>query len=137
MKKLVLIILTCTVGKNFAQVVDTVKVNQSDTLIFNTNMTWIQRPCQKPEWNISYEIKKPKDSTYYLIYNDNGQLTKEGLYISSYKIDSVEYSGFYYSRFYYYRKNGRLSDIVYQLNGRNAKTEYYKRGKLKETKIIN
>lgn len=100
-------------------------------------MDWIQRPCQKPEWNTSYELKKPKDSTYYLIYNANGQLTKEGLYISSYKIDSVEYSGFYYSRFYYYRKNGRLSDIVYQLNGRNAKTEYYKSGKLKETKIIN
>lgn len=137
MKKLVLIILTCTVSKLFAQGLDTVTVNQNDTMIFNTNFDRIQRPCQRPEWNSRYEIKKPKDSTYYLIYNDKGQLTKEGLYTSCYIIDGEQYSGFFNSKFYYYKKNGRLSRIAYQIDGRNAKTEYYKRGKLKDTKIIN
>lgn len=136
MNKIILIILTCAANSLNSQQLDTLTVYQNDTLVFDTNVSWIQRPCQKPEWQISYKLKSPKDSTYYFIYSDKGQLVEEGLYTSKYSIDDKEYSGFYNSKLYYYKDNGKLSRIYYQEDGRNVKIEFYKRGKLKEIKII-
>ncbi len=135
MNKILLVILICVTNTLFSQEVDTLTVSQNDTLVFNINVSWIQRPCQKPKWNTSYKLKAPKDSTYYLIFNDTGQLVEEGLYTSKYTIDNKHYSGFYNSKYYYYKDNGKLSRVYYQKNGRNVKTEYYKRGKLKEMRL--
>ncbi|UKN02271.1 hypothetical protein K6119_01900 [Paracrocinitomix mangrovi] len=134
MQKIILLFLIIYSGIAYSQVVDTVEVNQRDTLVFESILSWNQRPCQKPEWNTSFEIINPKDSTYYLIYNEKGQLIEEGLYTLTYYIEGKKYSGFLNSKYYSYKNNGKLYKVFYQIDGRYARTEYYKRGKLKETR---
>ena len=137
MSKSLVLLLSIFSNTAYSQYADTVKVYQNDTSVFNQSVSWIQRPCQKPEWHVDYEMKKPKDGTYYLIYNDKEQMVEEGMYTSRYFIESNPYSGFYNSKYYYYKKNGKLSRVYHQIDGRNAKVEYYKRGKLRETRELH
>lgn len=136
MNKITLTILICITNLAFSQEVDTLVVYQNDTTLFEARLI-PTRPCSKPRLEFAYELKNPKDSTYYLIYNEKGQLVKEGLYTAKYVIDGIEQSGFYNSKYYYYKRNGKLSQIFYQKDGRNDRTEYYKSGKLKETRFFS
>jgi hypothetical protein len=121
----------------FSQEADTLVVHQNDTLSFDANISWIQRPCQDAQWQTSYKLKSPKDSTYYFIYNDQKQLIQEGLTKSLDSSNADQDVGFYHSKNYFYKRNGRLLRIYFQQNGRNVKTEYYKRGKLKDIKVVS
>lgn len=123
-------------SSSYSQALDTLNVNQHDSTIFNANIEWIQRPCSKPEWSTTFELISPQKNTYYLIYNKENQLVKEGLY-STITVDSVAYDGILNAKNYTYYKNGKIQSIFYQENGRNLKHEYYnKRGKLKKIKYL-
>jgi hypothetical protein len=137
MNSALFILFACAIGHLQAQKIDTLSVNLMDTSIFITHFSWIQRPCQKPEWNIRHEMKAPQAGTYYLIYNALGQLTQEGLFTSdSIREDNI-CRGFCNTIYYYYKKNGKIRQANYHSDGRNVKIAYYRRGKLKEIKMTN
>ena len=123
----------------FSQNVDTLRVSQNDTIFFIKIGYISHRPCSKAKIVTSYRLRNPKNSVYYYIYNDKKQLVKEGKYTSQYIYEDVKYDGgFYNLKYYNYRKNGSLSSIHYQKDGRNAKTEYYSRkNKLKRIRYID
>lgn len=113
---------------------DTLKVYQNDTSLFYSKLI-PTRPCSKPRAEFSYELKNPKENTYYLIFNQKGQLVEEGFYTSKHIIDGTN-GGFYNSKYYYYKNNGKLSRVYHEVDGKTLKVEYYKNGKLKEIKHI-
>lgn len=149
-------------GASLSTEIDTVRVFQNDSNVFNKVITFVTRPCSKPQLATFYELIEPKDGVYYFIYNEKKQLIKEGKYTASYTYEGRinENGGFYDSKSYNYKKNGKLNFIHYQEEGRNLKTEYfdskkrikgiryldkksgdtskieiYKKGKLKETRV--
>lgn len=123
-------------NSSYSQAIDTLNVNQHDSTVFNANIEWIQRPCSKPEWSTTFELISPQKNAYYLIYNKENQLVKEGLY-STITVDSVTYDGILNAKNYTYYKSGKIRSIFYQENGRNLKQEYFnKRGKLRVTKYF-
>lgn len=135
MNKLILLILVFSVNTVLSQGVDTLVVYQNDTTVFDITGSFVQWPCSKPEFHISYDLKDPKDSTFYIIYNDEEQLVEEGIY-SSRLIGGVEYSDFFDSKYYHYHKNGKLYIVYFKEDGRTVKAEFYnKRGKFKKVKI--
>ncbi len=130
---LLVLILCANIASS--QAVDTLIVYQNDTTVFNSTGAFVQWPCRKPEFHISYEIKTPVDSAYYFIYNEEKQLAEEGIYQSK-LIDGVSYNGMLDSKYYRYHKNGKLYILFYKENGRTVKAEFYnKRGKFKEVKV--
>ncbi|MFT5820456.1 MAG: hypothetical protein ACI8ZM_001698 [Crocinitomix sp.] len=141
MNKIILVILLSIVNTAYSQSIDTLRVYQNDTLVFNSTFSWNNYKCwhispfrRLPPFSIHYEIINPKDSTYYFIYNEQEQLVKEGMY-SSKCFEGETYGDFYKCKYYYYDDKGRLAKIHYREDGHRDKGEYYKRGKLKETKV--
>ena len=138
-----MLILLFLVNISFSQSVDTLRVYQNDTLTFKSTLSenritcWHVDPFNRiPRFSIHYEIINPMDSSYYLIYNEERQLVKEGLFTSRY-IEGETYGDFYNCRFYDYDNKGRLVRIYYREDGDNDRAEHYKRGKLRETKVYH
>lgn len=141
--------------------IDTLWVSQNDTSQFKTEEGMQRHPGQKAELITRYELRHPQDGAYYFIYNPAQQLMEEGKYTAQYPYEGRVLDGnFYNTKSYYYKDNGKLSSIHYQVDGRNYKTEVYdsnrqlkeiiyfnkkssdkekveiyKKGKLKETRI--
>lgn len=113
--------------KSSPREIDTLWVSQDDTSVFKREEEMISRPCTNPELTVRYELIHPKDSMYYLIYNDKKQLMMEGKYTSEYTYEGRTYKrgDFYNSKRYSYTKSGSLDVIHYMEDGRNLKTEYY------------
>ncbi|MFC6267836.1 hypothetical protein [Frigoriflavimonas asaccharolytica] len=165
MKKIIFFILILGFQLIFAQnegKVDTISVSQADPLVFEKITLLAHRPCQKPRLETNYYLKNPKNGAYYIIYNEEKQLTLEGTYVfnETNKGLGKDAGSFYDSKSYHYKKNGNIDFIHYQKEGRNSRTEYfdgkkrlkkiryidkksgdtdkieiYQKGKLKETRI--
>lgn len=143
------------------QTKDTLWVIETDTLYFDRNEGFINRPCSNPEYYISYDLHHPIDQMYYYIYDAKLNLQQEGLYSNSivYNGTESERGAFFDCIYYSYNKRGTLTAMSYMKNGRNFKTELldgkellkeityyeessgnrkkverYKKGKLKETR---
>ncbi|QXP58555.1 hypothetical protein [Olleya sp. HaHaR_3_96] len=113
---------------SFSQTKDTLIVFQNDPLVFEKLELMSHRPCSKPRLEIHYKLIKPKNNTYYFIYNDKNQLVKEGTYTAKYSHEGIDYNGAFYDiNYYFYRKNGNLKTVHTQKNGRNSTTEFYGR----------
>lgn len=147
--------------KTGEQDIDTLWVSQNDTTVFSSEETVQSYPEGKAKLVINYQLKTPQDETYYFIYNTEGQLAKEGKYTAQYVFEGKTLEGnFYNSKTYYYKKNGILNAIHFQVDGRNQKIEHfdsdrqltkvtwfnkksgekdkeeiYKNGRLKETRV--
>lgn len=155
----------------FAQNTDTLRVSQSDKNTFEKQILPVRlhyspipfANLRQPRFQTHYELINPKNGAYYFIYNDKKQLIQEGIYSIrqfTYQDKTKEHGAFYDSKYYYYKKNGKLTSIHYQQDGRSRKTEYfdkkkrlkkivffdkkssdtekieiYKKGQLKETRI--
>lgn len=139
MNKIILLTSILAFNNLFCQTLDTLVVSQNDTLIFSRMEIMSHQPCSNPRLMPHYELKNPKDKTYYLIYNEQKQLVQEGKYTSEYASEGVEYgAGFFNVKYYNYKKNGNLSGIHYQEDGRNVRTEIYARkNRLKEIRFID
>lgn len=112
---------------NYQTDTDTLRVFQNDSTVFNKVITFLTRPCSKPQLATFYELIEPKEGVYYFIYNEKKQLLKEGKYTANYTYEGIIYTkaAFYDSKSYNYKKNGKLNFIHYQEEGRNLKTEYF------------
>lgn len=110
---------------------DTLWVSQNDSVTFKAEEGMQRNPGQKAKWVTRYELRNPMDGAYYFIYNDKHQLILEGKYTASYVYEgmTIENGNFYNSKSYYYKDNGRLNSIHYQVDGRNFKTELFNRKK--------
>jgi hypothetical protein len=106
-----------------AQQQDTVSVFQNDSLVFNSTVSFIHRPCSNPELHVAYTLIDPKEGVYYYIYNKENQLMEEGV-CSSREIEGVLQTDLYDSKYYHYRKSGKLHIKNFQENGRTNKPEY-------------
>ena len=139
MKKALVVLFILGLNKTFSQKIDTLKVYQNDELAFERIDYMAHRPCSKPKAATRYKQLNPKDSTYYIIYNDKKQLIKEGLFTIKYPDKEDEYKGaMYNSKSYYYKNNGDLVVIHYQEDGRNVKTAFYgSKNKLKKIRYID
>ena len=138
MKIILFIILTCVSQLSYSNSIDTLSVNQNDTLTFTRTYSCFQRPCNRhAEFSTTYKLINPVENAYYLIYNANNQLAIEGKVSTKYDSDGIKYSDFYTSIHYYYKENGKLSSIYYQKNGLSDKLEVYKRGKLKKVTFFH
>jgi antitoxin component YwqK of YwqJK toxin-antitoxin module len=135
MKNLFLVISLIFVSQSYlTQQVDTLIVYQNDTTQFRAFYA-ANHYHKKGELTVHYRLKNPQDSTYYFIYNDKGQLMEQGLYTANYFIDGESYRGFLNSTYYHYH-NRRWMIVYYKEEGRTVHKEYYKKGKLKPTKIF-
>lgn len=120
-------------NKTSLQDADTLWVSQNDTTVFKSEEGMQRNPGQKAKWVTHYELKNPRNGAYYFIYNDAQQLIQEGIYTAQYTTSegkTIEDGNFYNSKSYYYKDNGKLSAIHYQVDGRNFKTELYNRKKV-------
>src|SRR5690606_26685264 len=108
---------------------DTLWVSQDDTTVFHREVGRIHRPCSRPEVVVEYELIHPRDSAYYLIYNDKGLLIMEGRYRAKYISGDIVYDqgNFYTYKSYHYKRNGLLESIHYMEDGRNLKIEHFNR----------
>lgn len=123
--------------KTGSQDKDTLWVSQNDSLVFKSEEEMQGNPGQKAKWVTRYELRHPKNDAYYFIYNDMKQLIQEGIYTAQYTTSEGEIieGNFYNSKSYYYKNNGKLRSIHYQVDGRNFKTELFNR-KRELTEII-
>lgn len=119
----------------FSQKVDTLRIKETDTLLFNKEIR-SQYFCglplfsKKPETVTIYTLKNPKANTYYYIYNAKNKLIKEGKYIKNCVFNEQTTKGFCNLKTYYYAKNGELIGVNYIQDGRSFKFETYHKQQL-------
>lgn len=106
---------------------DTLWVSQNDTAVFKAEETIQRRHHRDAVLMMQYELRNPRDGAYYFIYNEDQQLIQEGVYTASYTYEgSINKQGnFYNVKNYRYNDNGSLKAIHYQEDGRNLKIEFY------------
>lgn len=142
MKYYLLIIFIGISTVAFSQKVDTLRVKETDTLLFNQE-TRTQYFCglplfsKRPEEITVYSLKNPKPNTYYYIYNAKNKLVKEGKYIKNCVFNKQTTKGFCNFKTYYYAKNGQLIGIDYIQDGRSFKFETYYKQQLKHVTFYN
>lgn len=135
MKHILGIILIGISTLAFSQKVDTLRIKETDSLLFNKeirppNFCGLPLFSKKPKAEAFYTLKNPKANTYYYIYNAKNQLIKEGKYTENCVFNGQTTKDFCNNKTYYYAKNGQLIGINYIQNGRIFKFETYHKQQL-------
>ncbi len=97
---------------------DTIRISRLDTAFVMKMEGLTRAPCQKPRWVTYYRVKTSIPDAYYIIFDENNNIRREGNYVKGVAYDETTY---------YYSKLNRLLLMTFMEDGRHVRTEVLNR----------